>query len=75
MTPIYVDRQSAASLLSISDSTLEKLVRIGEFPRPRQLSGQRVGWLYREIMEWAESRPVSELAPPPNTGGRKRRDA
>ena len=41
----------------------------------RQLSGQRVGWLVREVQEWAESRPVSNLPPPPNTGAPKRKEA
>ena len=32
-----------------------------------------MGWLLREVMEWAETRPVSELPPPPNTGNRRKR--
>ena len=39
------------------------------------VSGQRVGWLVREVQEWAESRPVSNLPPPPNTGASKRKEA
>ena len=41
----------------------------------RQLSGQRVGWLVREVQEWAESRTVSNLPPPPNTGAPKHKEA
>ncbi|UKI11834.1 hypothetical protein ACLUPT_11990 [Variovorax sp. SCN45] len=37
------------------------------------LSGRRVAWLVREVEAWAESRPVSNLPPPPNTGARKAR--
>ena len=29
----------------------------------------------REVQEWAESRPVSNLPPPPNTGAPKRKEA
>jgi hypothetical protein len=35
-------------------------------------SARRSCWLLREIEEWAESRPISDFLPPPNTaaGGR-----
>jgi hypothetical protein len=46
---------------------VQRLVREGEFPRPRQLSERRVGWLVREIEEWAETRPLSDQLPPENT--------
>ncbi|WP_422085424.1 helix-turn-helix transcriptional regulator [Variovorax sp.] len=46
-------------------------MREGAFPKPRVLSGRRVGWLLREVEEWAESRPVSALLPPKNSGYRK----
>jgi prophage regulatory protein len=42
------------------------MVRKGLFPRLRQLSGRRVAYLLREVDEWLESRPVSDLRPPIN---------
>ena len=66
--PIIVDLATTASLLSLSPATVQALVRAGEFPPPRKISGRRVGWVLREIDEWAEARPVSDLAPPANTG-------
>jgi len=65
----YLDKAEAAESVALSESTLEKLVRENEFPKPRLLSGRRVAWLVREVEEWAEARPVSELLPPPNTSG------
>ncbi|MFS2077100.1 helix-turn-helix transcriptional regulator [Telluria sp. Tellsp131] len=47
------------------------MVRMGSFPKPRQLSDRRVAWLVREIQEWAEARPMLDLPPPPNTSKRK----
>jgi len=47
---------------------VQALVRAGEFPPPRKISSRRVGWLLREVEEWAEARPVSDLLPPANTG-------
>lgn len=66
-------RAEAALAVGISISTLERLVRLGQFPQPRLLSAGRVGWLTREIEAWAESRPCSYLLPPPNTGASKSR--
>lgn len=63
--PLIVDRHQAAAALSISDSLLEDLVRQGELPPPRRISKGRTGWLWRELVEFAESRPVSEAAPGP----------
>lgn len=66
---IYLDRNGLADALSVSDSTVEKLTReCSDFPKPRQISGRRVGWLVREIMDWADRRPISGQLPPPNTG-------
>lgn len=69
--PIYLDRPAVAEFVALSESTVEKLVRENGFPKPRILSGRRVAWLVREVVEWAESRPVSDLLPPENTGRRK----
>jgi prophage regulatory protein len=50
-------------------------VREGKAPKPRQLSDRRVGWLVRELEEWVEGRPASELLPPANTGAPKAKNA
>lgn len=68
--PAYLEKADAAAFLAISESTLEKLVRVGELPKPRSVSGKRVAWLVRELREWAETRPVSANLPPPNTSNR-----
>ena len=68
ITPIFKDLPTVAQVVAMSTATIERLEREGQFPKRRQLSGQRVGWLVREVQEWAESRPVSQLPPPPNTG-------
>ena len=63
--PLLVDREAAAAALGISVRTLEGLVRAGDLPPPRKLSAGRVGWLWRELQEFAEARPVSDLRPGP----------
>ena len=71
--PLFIPRDGLAAITSLSESTIEAMIRAGTFPRPRQTSGRRVAWLLRELKEWAESRPVSDLPPPPNSdeGGRR----
>ena len=68
IAPAALDLDSAAQYVALSSSTVEKLVRQGDFPRPRLLSGRRVAYLVRELEAWVESRPVSDLAPPVNCG-------
>lgn len=68
---LILNLEELAAALSLSESTVQDLVRRGELPPPRRLSARRVGWLVREIEAWAESRPVSDLLPPPNTAHRK----
>lgn len=70
---IYADLPTVSALVTLSEASIQKMVARNEFPRPRQLSGRRVAWLLREVQEWAEARPHSDLPPPPNTGARKAR--
>jgi len=69
--PLYLDKQAVCEFVALSEATVENLVRLDKFPKPRLLSGRRVGWLVRELVDWAESRPVSDLPPPKNTGWRR----
>ena len=71
--PAYLDKQSVCDFVAVRETTLDDLVRKGDFPKPRILSARRVGWLVRELEEWAEARPVSDLLPPANTGASKPR--
>ena len=66
--PLFVARENAAAALGVSTGTVEALVRTGDLPPPRKISAGRTGWLWRELVAWAEARPVSDLAPGP---GRK----
>lgn len=63
--PIMVARDLAATALGISERTLEGLVATGKLKPPRKISPGRVGWLWRELQEFAEALPVSDLPPGP----------
>lgn len=68
--PLFLDRDAVALAVSLSVPTVERMVAGGIFPQPKQLTGKRVGWLVREVEEWAESRPVSSNLPVANCGVR-----
>jgi len=72
LKPIMIDLEAVSEVTGLSESTIQSLIRVDEFPKPRKASTRRSCWLLREIEEWAESRPVSDVLPPPNTeaGGR-----
>lgn len=70
MKPLSIELSMVASATSLSEATIQKLVRESKFPKPRALSGRRVAWLVREVEEWLESRPVSDLLPPENSSRR-----
>ncbi len=68
MTPAVMPREVAAEYAGLRLSTMEREVRQGRFPKPRKVTGGRVGWLRREIDDWAEALPVSDLPPGPGPG-------
>lgn len=67
--PLLIARDNAALVLGVSERTLDALVANGDLAPPRKISAGRVGWLWRELQAFAESRPVSDLPPGP---GRKK---
>tara|TARA_R110000822_G_scaffold43421_1_gene117224 strand:- start:1726 stop:1959 length:234 start_codon:yes stop_codon:yes gene_type:complete len=71
LQPIALDKETAAEFVALSVSSLERLVREGSFPKPRQVSLRRVVFLVKELESWMENCPVSELLCPPNTGAKK----
>lgn len=44
------------ALLSVSRSTLWRMIRVGGFPRPIILSPGRRGWLASDVEAWIEAR-------------------
>jgi prophage regulatory protein len=60
-------------LTGLSRMTIYRLELAGEFPKRRQLSKNSVAWLDTDIVQWAESRPISRLrgttGTPPRPGG------
>ena len=62
---IVVLLEEAPDVVGIGLTTIDALEKRGDFPKRRQFSDRRVGYLMRELEEWAETRPASELLPVP----------
>lgn len=68
LKPVFLDKPGIAEFVNLSIYTLERMVQQGAFPAARQISDKRVGWLVREVEEWAENRPRSTGLPVANCG-------
>lgn len=66
--PVFLAKADVAVYLSVSESTVDKLVSTGELAKPRKISHSRVAWLVEDLRAFARSRPVSDLLPPRNAG-------
>ena len=85
MEKLLMTTEEVCQAVSLSRTSLWRLERRGEFPRRRQISAQRVGWIRSEILGWIESRPEAEPSPTmaaravgragKNRGARERGDA
>ena len=58
-----IRRPKVCRLTGLSNSTLERLERAGEFPSRRQLGPNSVGWVRAEIEDWLATRPAVNNSP------------
>ena len=52
-----LNKVETASLIGVSVSTLDRMVKRGDFPKPLRLSLRRVGWPLSVVLSWIASRP------------------
>lgn len=45
-------------MLDMSEMTIYRLEKKGDFPARRKLTGKKVGWVAREVRDWITSRPA-----------------
>lgn len=70
--PIILNKDEAAESLRISVTTFEEEVRKCRYPKPREISKGRIGWLYEELLGAARALPHSSGLPPRNSGHGRR---
>jgi prophage regulatory protein len=61
LVPKLLGKQEVMSLLGVSDRTLEKLVRAGNFPPPVRL-GKTARWAESIVATWLQQKVASQLA-------------
>ncbi len=61
-TKRFVLKPELREITGLSDSTRHRQELKGEFPLRRQISPNRVGWVYAEVIEWLENREVVSIA-------------
>lgn len=66
--PLVLSPEDTAQAIGLSLSLVQKMERQGDFPKARQLSSRRVGYLLSELEEWLVTRPESSCLPPENSG-------
>lgn len=64
MKPIFLSIHQVSEAMSLSETVIKKMVESNKFPASREISKKRVAWLARELKEWAEMRPLSDMLPP-----------
>lgn len=52
----YYLRKTLLQKIPLSDVTIWRLEKAGQFPKRRQISPGRVAWLASEVDAWVESR-------------------
>jgi predicted DNA-binding transcriptional regulator AlpA len=55
-----LNKKQVAAMIGVSISTLDRLVALGAFHQPIQLSPRRVGWPLSTVQAWTASRPQRE---------------
>jgi predicted DNA-binding transcriptional regulator AlpA len=50
----------------LSAATIWRRIQVEDFPKPRQLTPNRIAWPEAEIAKWENSRPVGQCELPEN---------
>lgn len=63
MTKMVYSIGDLKELIGLSKWTVYDLIKKGEFPRPVQLSTNRVGWRDSDVRRWLDERPPTTETP------------
>lgn len=57
-----IRKSEVRKITGLSDTTIWRLEKSKNFPQRRRLSASACGWLMSEIINWAKTRPVADIA-------------
>jgi prophage regulatory protein len=69
LKPLLIKKEDLTLITGLSESSIERLIREGNFPRQRAASKKSARWLLRDVEEWAEKLPFADFLPPANSVG------
>lgn len=61
-----LSKKQVVKRIGLSPATIWRRIQAGDFPKPRQLTPNRVGWPEQEIQSWEDSRPTGQCEMPAN---------
>ena len=61
MTDRFISKHEVLKVSGLSHVTQWRMEKRDEFPKRRQMSPGRVGWLESEILEWMNTRPLANI--------------
>jgi prophage regulatory protein len=56
----FLSLKEVLKITGMSKSTIYRLIRKGDFPRPKQLSARKVGFLQIELENWIDDRETAQ---------------
>src|SRR5439155_2846707 len=64
----YLRAREVCERVGLSRTTIWRQVRRGEFPTPRRLSANAIGWMASDVEAWIASRPTTRATVTPVAG-------
>ena len=61
-----LSKKQVVERTGLSPATIWRRIKAGDFPPPRQLTPNKVGWPECEIEKWEKSRPIGIAELPAN---------
>lgn len=58
-SPLVYRMPELEKAVGLSKTTIYRLMRAGAFPRPIELTPDRVGWRAEDVKAWVDARPVA----------------
>ena len=69
-----LSKKQVVERTGLSPATIWRRIQAGDFPKPLQLTPNRIAWPELKIGEWENSRPIGQCEVPNNLNPRRRAD-
>ena len=61
-----LSKKQVVERTGLSPATIWRRIKAGDFPKPVQLTPNRIGWIEAGVDEWENSRPLGQCEVPEN---------